>query len=24
MNMANRLNIIARQPAGDYEVGQFR
>ncbi|QDQ14199.1 carboxymuconolactone decarboxylase family protein [Streptomyces spectabilis] len=23
MNMANRLNIIARQPAGDYEAGQF-
>ncbi|MFF4244811.1 carboxymuconolactone decarboxylase family protein [Streptomyces sp. NPDC001822] len=23
MNTANRLNIIARQPAGDYEVGQF-
>ncbi|MEU4878077.1 carboxymuconolactone decarboxylase family protein [Streptomyces sp. NPDC021608] len=22
-NAANRLNIIARQPAGDYEVGQF-
>ncbi|MFJ2258548.1 carboxymuconolactone decarboxylase family protein [Streptomyces sp. NPDC087844] len=23
MNTANRLNIIARQPAGDYKVGQF-
>ncbi|QKW22621.1 carboxymuconolactone decarboxylase family protein [Kitasatospora sp. NA04385] len=23
MNMANRLNAIARQPAGDYEVGEF-
>ncbi|WP_406093591.1 carboxymuconolactone decarboxylase family protein [Streptomyces sp. NBC_01013] len=23
MNTANRLNIIARQPAGDYEAGQF-
>ncbi|MER6120538.1 carboxymuconolactone decarboxylase family protein [Streptomyces sp. A0642] len=23
MNAANRLNIIARQPAGDYEAGQF-
>ncbi|MFE0762302.1 carboxymuconolactone decarboxylase family protein [Streptomyces smyrnaeus] len=23
MNAANRLNIIAQQPAGDYEVGQF-
>ncbi|MEV0438261.1 carboxymuconolactone decarboxylase family protein [Streptomyces spectabilis] len=23
MNMANRLNIIARQPAGAYEPGQF-
>ncbi|MFJ6122856.1 carboxymuconolactone decarboxylase family protein [Streptomyces sp. NPDC092129] len=23
MNTANRLNIIARQPAGDYEPGQF-
>ncbi|MGW0969574.1 carboxymuconolactone decarboxylase family protein [Streptomyces sp. NPDC002516] len=23
MNAANRLNIIARQPAGDYEPGQF-
>ncbi|MFF3686360.1 carboxymuconolactone decarboxylase family protein [Streptomyces sp. NPDC002187] len=23
MNMANRLNIIAQQPAGDYEPGQF-
>jgi AhpD family alkylhydroperoxidase len=23
MNAANRLNIIARQPAGDYTVGQF-
>ncbi|RDG37308.1 carboxymuconolactone decarboxylase family protein [Streptomyces corynorhini] len=23
MNAVNRLNIIARQPAGDYEVGQF-
>ncbi|UJB39972.1 carboxymuconolactone decarboxylase family protein [Streptomyces sp. A1-5] len=23
MNAANRLNIIARQPAGDYQVGQF-
>ncbi|WP_055714900.1 carboxymuconolactone decarboxylase family protein [Streptomyces torulosus] len=23
MNTANRLNIIAQQPAGDYEVGQF-
>ncbi|WP_329281320.1 carboxymuconolactone decarboxylase family protein [Streptomyces sp. NBC_01451] len=23
MNTANRLNIITRQPAGDYEVGQF-
>ncbi|MFI8003518.1 carboxymuconolactone decarboxylase family protein [Streptomyces sp. NPDC086010] len=23
MNTANRLNIIARQPAGDYEVGRF-
>ncbi|MCS0639122.1 carboxymuconolactone decarboxylase family protein [Streptomyces sp. LP05-1] len=22
MNMVNRLNIIARRPAGDYEVGQ--
>lgn len=23
MNMVNRLNIITRQPAGDYEAGQF-
>ncbi|MEU2725167.1 carboxymuconolactone decarboxylase family protein [Streptomyces smyrnaeus] len=23
MNTVNRLNIIAQQPAGDYEVGQF-
>ncbi|WEB44857.1 carboxymuconolactone decarboxylase family protein [Streptomyces yunnanensis] len=23
MNAANRLNIIARQPAGNYQVGQF-
>ncbi|GII82350.1 alkyl hydroperoxide reductase AhpD [Sphaerisporangium siamense] len=23
MNMANRLNIITRQPAGDYEPGRF-
>jgi AhpD family alkylhydroperoxidase len=23
MNTANRLNIIARQPAGDYKAGQF-
>ncbi|GGX12989.1 carboxymuconolactone decarboxylase family protein [Streptomyces noursei] len=23
MNAANRLNIITRQPAGDYQVGQF-
>ncbi|NIY63669.1 carboxymuconolactone decarboxylase family protein [Streptomyces malaysiensis] len=23
MNMVNRLNIIAQQPAGDYQVGQF-
>ncbi|MFE9818578.1 carboxymuconolactone decarboxylase family protein [Streptomyces sp. NBC_00236] len=23
MNAANRLNIIAQQPAGDYEAGQF-
>lgn len=23
MNTANRLNIIAQQPAGDYEAGQF-
>ncbi|GGY07735.1 carboxymuconolactone decarboxylase family protein [Streptomyces hiroshimensis] len=23
MNMANRLNVITRQPAGDYEPGQF-
>jgi AhpD family alkylhydroperoxidase len=23
MNAANRLNIIARQPAGDYRAGQF-
>ncbi|GGY98354.1 carboxymuconolactone decarboxylase family protein [Streptomyces poonensis] len=23
MNTANRLNIIAQQPAGDYEPGQF-
>ncbi|MGW4895125.1 carboxymuconolactone decarboxylase family protein [Kitasatospora sp. NPDC004240] len=23
MNFANRLNVIARQPAGDYEVGRF-
>ncbi|RKR92914.1 AhpD family alkylhydroperoxidase [Micromonospora pisi] len=23
MNAANRLNIISRQPAGDYEPGQF-
>lgn len=23
MNTANRLNIIARQPAGDYKPGQF-
>ncbi|MEU6532252.1 carboxymuconolactone decarboxylase family protein [Streptomyces sp. NPDC046928] len=23
MNTANRLNIITRQPAGDYQVGQF-
>ncbi|GAT67245.1 alkylhydroperoxidase like protein [Planomonospora sphaerica] len=24
MNTANRLNIITRQPAGDYEPGRFR
>jgi AhpD family alkylhydroperoxidase len=24
MNMVNRLNIIARQPAGDYVAGQLR
>lgn len=24
MNAVNRLNIITRQPAGGYEVGQFR
>ncbi|MFG3117774.1 carboxymuconolactone decarboxylase family protein [Streptomyces sp. NPDC048197] len=23
MNMANRLNVISQQPAGDYEPGQF-
>ncbi|MFF8773117.1 carboxymuconolactone decarboxylase family protein [Kitasatospora sp. NPDC015120] len=23
MNMANRLNIVTRQPAGDYVAGQF-
>jgi alkylhydroperoxidase family enzyme len=23
MNMVNRLNIITRQPAGNYEAGQF-
>jgi AhpD family alkylhydroperoxidase len=23
MNMANRLNVITRQPAGDYQPGQF-
>jgi AhpD family alkylhydroperoxidase len=23
MNMVNRLNVITRQPAGSYEVGQF-
>ncbi|WP_405586613.1 carboxymuconolactone decarboxylase family protein [Streptomyces sp. NBC_01092] len=23
MNMANRLNVITRQPAGDYEAGRF-
>lgn len=23
MNMANRLNVIAQQPAGNYQVGQF-
>ncbi|MBT2450847.1 carboxymuconolactone decarboxylase family protein [Streptomyces sp. ISL-43] len=23
MNMANRLNVIARQPAGNYEAGQL-
>ncbi|MEE1818180.1 MULTISPECIES: carboxymuconolactone decarboxylase family protein [unclassified Streptomyces] len=23
MNLANRLNAITRQPAGDYEVGRF-
>ena len=23
MNTANRLNIIAQQPAGDYQVGQY-
>ncbi|WP_460072667.1 carboxymuconolactone decarboxylase family protein [Streptomyces sp. YKOK-I1] len=23
MNSVNRLNVITRQPAGDYEVGQF-
>ncbi|MGV9266734.1 carboxymuconolactone decarboxylase family protein [Kitasatospora sp. NPDC003701] len=23
MNMVNRLNVITRQPAGGYEVGQF-
>ncbi|MEU7576534.1 carboxymuconolactone decarboxylase family protein [Streptomyces sp. NPDC041068] len=23
MNMANRMNVIARQPAGDYQPGQF-
>ncbi|OEJ28489.1 alkylhydroperoxidase [Streptomyces agglomeratus] len=23
MNMTNRLNVIAQQPAGDYEPGQF-
>ncbi|MFC5144938.1 carboxymuconolactone decarboxylase family protein [Streptomyces aureoversilis] len=23
MNMANRLNVITRQPAGDYKAGQF-
>ncbi|MFE5814037.1 carboxymuconolactone decarboxylase family protein [Streptomyces sp. NPDC056479] len=23
MNMANRMNVITRQPAGDYKVGQF-
>ncbi len=24
MNTVNRLNVIARQPAGAYEPGQFR
>ncbi|MGY1433646.1 carboxymuconolactone decarboxylase family protein [Streptomyces reniochalinae] len=24
MNTANRLNVIAQQPAGDYRVGQFQ
>ncbi|MEV7418996.1 carboxymuconolactone decarboxylase family protein [Streptomyces sp. NPDC089919] len=24
MNLANRLNVIARQPAGDYVAGQFQ
>jgi len=23
MNMVNRLNVITRQPAGEYQVGQF-
>ncbi|MFF0474471.1 carboxymuconolactone decarboxylase family protein [Streptomyces sp. NPDC004284] len=23
MNLANRINVITRQPAGDYEVGRF-
>ncbi|MFJ8636006.1 carboxymuconolactone decarboxylase family protein [Streptomyces sp. NPDC093568] len=23
MNLANRLNVITRQPAGDYKAGQF-
>ncbi|MFJ3307518.1 carboxymuconolactone decarboxylase family protein [Streptomyces sp. NPDC086549] len=23
MNMANRVNVVTRQPAGDYEPGQF-
>ncbi|MGX1544558.1 carboxymuconolactone decarboxylase family protein [Streptomyces adustus] len=23
MNMVNRLNIVTRQPAGDYEAGEF-
>ncbi|MFD9811998.1 carboxymuconolactone decarboxylase family protein [Streptomyces sp. NPDC059080] len=24
MNMVNRLNVLTRQPAGDYEPGQYR
>ncbi|MFE7750933.1 hypothetical protein [Streptomyces sp. NPDC057428] len=24
LNTANRLNVIARQPAGDHVAGQFR